>query len=589
MAGIKISALPAAGSSQLTDLIPAVQSGVTVKETLQQVVNLFNSNIQLASTAQVTGLDAALLTFLPLAGGTMAGALILNTSSPTVPLEAASKGYVDTVASGFTVVLACLAATTVNLNTVYANGAAGVGATLTDNVGTFLPFSVDGVSPALGSRILVKDQTTTFQNGIYVLTTNGDSISVPYVLTRATDYDQAPSEIHPGTLVAVNSGTVNSSTSWLETATVTTIGTDPILFSQFTFAPSAFLQVANNLSDVASASTSRTNLGLGTVATKTASDNAETIAVMVSGATVIGNLAVFSDVNGTIEDGGMPASAFFNSLCTGRITLTSGVPVTTSDVTGATTIYFTPYKGNLISLFDGVSTWNTISFSETSIAVPGTTSTMYDLFAYNNAGTMALETQTWTNDTTRAIAIVLQDGVYVKNGATTRRYLGSFRTTTVNGQTEDSKAKRYIYNYFNRTIRDMKAVDATNSWNYSANAYRQANGSTANQLDFIVGVSEDAIYAQVTHAVSNSTASDRTTYIGIGLDSTTVNSALVFNKLVAVNAGNLPAGIATFNNIIAVGRHILTWLEHGAGADTQTWYGTQSGVMQTGIVGSILA
>lgn len=269
MAGIKISALPAAPSSQLTDVVPAVQSGVTYKETWSQVITLFNSNIVLSSTAQVTGLPAALASFLPLAGGTMTGTLILNTNSPTIALEAASKGYVDTVASGFTVILACLGATTANLNTVYANGAAGVGATLTDNVGTFLPFAVDGLTPALGSRILVKNQTTTFQNGVYTLTTNGNSVSIPYVLTRATDYDQAPSEIHPGTLIAINSGTVNATTSWLETATVTTIGTDPILFSQFTFAPSAFLLSANNLSDVANAATSRTNLGLTAAATMT--------------------------------------------------------------------------------------------------------------------------------------------------------------------------------------------------------------------------------------------------------------------------------------------------------------------------------
>lgn len=269
MAGIKISALPSASAAQLTDMVPAVQAGATVRETWSQVITLFNSNIVLSSTAQVTGLSAALASFLPLAGGTMSGTLILNTNSPTVALEAASKGYVDTVASGFTVVLACLGATTANLNATYANGAAGVGATLTDAAGTFAAFTVDGLSPALNSRILVKNQTTTFQNGIYTLTTNGDGISIPYVLTRATDYNQAPSEIHPGTLIAINSGTANATTSWLETATVTTIGTDPILFSQFTFAPSAFLLSANNLSDVANAATSRTNLGLTAAATMT--------------------------------------------------------------------------------------------------------------------------------------------------------------------------------------------------------------------------------------------------------------------------------------------------------------------------------
>lgn len=301
MAGVKISALPAAAAANLSDIFPVVQGGVTSKETLQQVVNLFNSSIQLNSTAQVTGLAAALAGFLPLAGGTMTGNLILN-GNPSVPNQAANKAYVDAVAQGFTVVLACQAATTANLNAVYANGAAGVGATLTNN-GAMAAFAVDGYSANLNDRILVKNQTTTFQNGIYTVTTVGSG-AVNWVLTRSTDYDQAPSEIKPGTLVAVNAGTVNATTSWLETATVTTIGADPILFSQFTFAPSAFLQVANNLSDVANAATSRTNLGLGNAAVKAVSDNTKATVASVSGATTIGHIATFADVNGTIQDGG---------------------------------------------------------------------------------------------------------------------------------------------------------------------------------------------------------------------------------------------------------------------------------------------
>jgi hypothetical protein len=92
----------------------------------------------------------------------------------------------------------------------------------------------------------------------------------------------------------------------------------------------------------------------------------------------------------------------------GRLTLTTGLPVTTADVTGAsaTTLYYAPYGGcNQIDLFDG-TTWARNAFAQISIAVPATTSQMYDVFAYDNAGVVALELTAWTNDTTRATALV---------------------------------------------------------------------------------------------------------------------------------------------------------------------------------------
>jgi len=327
-------------------------------------------------------------------------------------------------------------------------------------------------------------------------------------------------------------------------------------------------------------------LGLGSVATKTASDAAKTNAAMVNGATTIGHIATFSDVNGTIQDGGISSLTVINTFCNGRMTLTSGSPVTTANVTGATTIFFTPYNGNQISLFDGAATWNTLEFVETSIAVPGTTSTMYDLFAYNNSGTMALETATWTNDTTRATAIVLQNGVYVKNGATTRRYLGSFRTTTVNGQTEDSNAKRYVWNYYNRVARLMLVNETASTWTYSTATYRQANGNAANQLDYVLGVSEDFINATIVTNAINSTTTNRTVYGGIGVDSTTVNSATAFEQS-TVNISFNTRIAAFYNAYSAIGRHILVWLEKGGGADTQTWAGTNGGLTASGISGSL--
>lgn len=151
-------------------------------------------------------------------------------NAPVVDTDGTNKAYVDSIAGGFNFKTACYAATTVNLNATYLNGAAGVGATLT-NAGALVAFSVDGVSPPVNSRILVKNQTSTFQNGIYDLTTIGSG-AIAWILTRSTDYDQ-PSEIQPGDFVIVDNGTSNAHTAWLETATVTTIGTDPILFTQF--------------------------------------------------------------------------------------------------------------------------------------------------------------------------------------------------------------------------------------------------------------------------------------------------------------------------------------------------------------------
>lgn len=173
--------------------------------------------------------------YLALLGGTMLGNLdmgsnyIQNLLDPVNSQDAATKNFVEMVAAGFIVQPAVYAASTANLNATYSNGASGVGATLT-NAGAMAAFSVDGVSPPINSRILYKDANTTFQNGIYTLTTVGSG-AANWVLTRASDYDQA-SEINPGDFVLVNNGT-QAGQAWLETVTVVTMGTSPILFSLF--------------------------------------------------------------------------------------------------------------------------------------------------------------------------------------------------------------------------------------------------------------------------------------------------------------------------------------------------------------------
>lgn len=304
------------------------------------------------------------------------------------------------------------------------------------------------------------------------------------------------------------------------------------------------------------------------------------------------NTSAFADGNGILCDtvsGGFvcgpvaPVSLFVpKNIQSGRLTATSNVPVTLSDVVSANLIYFTPYDGNQIALYNGTS-WSTLTFTQLSISLASgfTSGKPYDVFAYNNAGAVALETLVWTNDTTRATALAQQDGVYVKSGATTRRYLGTFYTTSAT-TTEDSAANRLLYNYYHRKSRTMKKSDSTSTWTYTTQTTRIANNNSANKISFFVGVSEDEINAQVVAQAINSTSTFRNVLAGIGLDSAVGVSEPYAPSIVA----SVPSGVFAFwRGFVAPGFHYLAWLEQGAGADTQTWYGTTA----KGIFGTVQA
>ena len=123
-------------------------------------------------------------------GAASFGSTVLLSANPTLALQATTKQYVDSVvATGFTIHEQVLVATTAALpaNT-YANGTLGVGATLTANANGAL--TVDTVLVAATNRVLVKDEAAPANNGVYTVTAAGTG-GTPYVLTRATDFDQA--------------------------------------------------------------------------------------------------------------------------------------------------------------------------------------------------------------------------------------------------------------------------------------------------------------------------------------------------------------------------------------------------------------
>jgi hypothetical protein len=165
---------------------------------------------------------------------------VTTTSSMTSPgsTEFVTRTYVDTATStAFVVHTACRAATTANLNTNYSNGSSGVGATLTADTNRIFT-TLDGVTGwSTGQRVLIKNQTNSYENGAYTITDLG-SVITPWVLTRATDFDTAGAgEIANNAYFYITAGTTNAGSSWVlaQTAAIT-VGTTALPFDLFSSA-----------------------------------------------------------------------------------------------------------------------------------------------------------------------------------------------------------------------------------------------------------------------------------------------------------------------------------------------------------------
>jgi len=164
------------------------------------------------------------------------------TTAPANANDLVNKIYVDSIAAGLTFHAACNLATTAALPTVtYSNGTAGVGATLTATANGAL--TVDSVAATIGNRILVKNQASALQNGVYTVTTVGDG-STPFLLTRATDMNTSGSgydQINAGNYFLITAGTVNTNTSWVQTTPLPiTVGTTGLVFTQFASGATAY-------------------------------------------------------------------------------------------------------------------------------------------------------------------------------------------------------------------------------------------------------------------------------------------------------------------------------------------------------------
>jgi len=275
----------------------------------------------------------------------------------------------------------------------------------------------------------------------------------------------------------------------------------------------------------------------------------------------------------------------------GRLTLTSATPVTTADVTG-TTLYYAIHNHNQIPLYDGTD-WVPMTFAETSITNAGLAdATNYDVFGYNNAGTFALNLTAWTNATTRATALVRQDGIWCKTGALTYRYLGTVRIFDDGGTLKFADvgtggvgagvmAKRYVYNAYNQVKRPIFIYDSTTSWTYATLAWRSLDNNALNRVGVVTGLNDNPV--SLSHSLS---AYTQGAYGGIGVDATNANSA----HIRAYSPGSYVFADSEYLGYVGIGFHYLQLLEY-AGAATATIFGDANvpDVWQNGGIGHVWA
>lgn len=293
----------------------------------------------------------------------------------------------------------------------------------------------------------------------------------------------------------------------------------------------------------------------------------------------------------------MPLDRFIelNHVCQGRLTLTSGSPVTTSN-TSSGILYFTPYLGNKSAFYSGQA-WYLRTFSETSISLVTTNNSNYDVFLHDSGGVISLVLGTvWTNATTRANALVLKDGINVNNVAegsmavNQGRYLGTIRASSTN-LVEDSVTKRFLWNYYNRVTRKLKAQETTATWTYTTASFREINGGSTfglGRVGVVIGWSEDLVELFQKHVGWNLVATIVIT-TGIGVDSTTASSADT-QVGVGMVGSNYTLVTAQYYGYPGIGYHTFHALERSQASGTTNWRGLDTTfALQPGLNGVVLA
>lgn len=288
--------------------------------------------------------------------------------------------------------------------------------------------------------------------------------------------------------------------------------------------------------------------------------------------------------------GWVPVNGYFPNP-QGYLTLTSGTAIITGDVTAATAVYYTPYVGNMVPIYNG-SWLQAYFFSELTMTLSSSqaASQIYDVFAFLDSGSVVIGTgPAWTTATAGSGArgtgagttqLSRVNGLWVntvsmtaRNGASTYSvgasqgtYLGSIFMDATNGQvscyrTWGQSRKWGVWNAYNRVAINLKAGDSTSSWTYASTTYRASNGSSSNSATVFCGLAEPIFQLTFDQAITLS-SNTVACFIAAGWNSTSTVSGFIGRFVSAGQVLSMTASIASkFIQSPSLGINVVTSLE----------------------------
>jgi hypothetical protein len=278
------------------------------------------------------------------------------------------------------------------------------------------------------------------------------------------------------------------------------------------------------------------------------------------------------DVAYFVNAGSTTTASFFTTLASalansGPVALSAAPSQLTPAGIQGKMLYLDPSNtGGVISLYDGSANWKSYLISEISFDLTGISTTApTDIFVYDNAGTPTMESAAWTSNNLRATALTAQNGVLVKSGSTTRRWVGTVYGTAANTVADvwygngTVTPQLYVMNAYNKIKRRAFTSpaytndNANTTFTTASTTWTTANGGVGHKVEFLSDQLNASNFS-LSALLSNSGAN--TTRLAVGFDST---SDATFDMTASTAASQGVYG-NSYSNFFSEGYHSANML-----------------------------